>query len=163
MKTRSTPLQSPEFPHPRYWSTDLEGLGTHWFRHPYYGVGASVVSTMLGYQDSIPPDGEPSPMLEQTRAIAVLPMAGLLIGACWYHLDKELTTKFPLSDLSSAALIAYGHTVAEELQDAGYDIVAMLTLFASIAPEMGKRQSVVAQAMERSAFSAAPRDDSTRS
>ena len=157
MKSRSTPLPTPSAPHPRYWVTELEGHGPHWFKHPYYAVGAAVVSTMLAHQAMLPPAGEPSPELEQARAIAVLPMAGLLIGTCWSHLDRELVTRFPLTDTSQASLTAYGHAVAEELQDAGYDIVSMLTLFASIAPEMGRRQSVLAQAMERSAFFEAPK------
>jgi len=159
MKPRSKPLIAPTLPSSRFWTAEVEGFATHHFKHPYYGVGSAVVAAMSSYKDTVPSEGG-TVELEQARAVAMLPMAGLLIGACWHHLELELETKFPLSDLSPAALTAYGTSVAEELQDAEYDILAMLALFAAVAPEMSKRQSVVVQAMERSAFSEALKDAS---
>lgn len=162
MKARSKPLIAPTLPSSRFWTAEVEGFATHWFKHPYYGVGNAVTSAMIAYKDTVPTESG-TLELEQARAVAMLPVAGLLIGACWHHLELELETKFPLSDLSPASLIAYGTSIAEELQDAEYDILAMLGLFAAIAPEMSKRQSVVVQASERAAFSEALKVESTPS
>jgi hypothetical protein len=158
MKARQKPAQAGASS--RYWTVDVPGKGTHLCRHPYYGVGAAVVATMTERAKSAP---DPDDRDEERKALDLLPMAGLLIGSTWHNVTHELETRLPLGDLSAPVLTEYGHAVADELQEAGYDLLTMLEMFASIAPEMNRRQSLIAQALDRSSFSAAPTDGSTGS
>lgn len=158
MKARQKPAQAGASS--RYWTVDVAGKGLHLCRHPYYGVGAAVVSTMTEHAKAAP---DPDTRDEERKALDLLPMAGLLIGSTWHHVTQELETRLPLGDLSASSLTEYGHAVADELQEAGYDLLTMLEMFAAIAPEMNRRQSLIAQAVERSSFSEAPTDGSTGS
>jgi len=146
---------------PRYWTIEAHGFGPHTCRHPFYGVGAAIVGVMAERAKLHPPETDTRD--EEAKALDLLPMAGLMIGATWYNVDHELDARLPLSDLSEASLVEYGNAVADELQEAGYTLLTMLEMFASIAPEMNRRQSLIGQAMERSSFSAAPTDGSTGS
>lgn len=151
MKPRSKPLVLTSPLPARYWNVTVEDRGVHTFRHPYYGVAAAVVET-LAKHPRVTEDAS-----EQGHALALLPMAGLLIGCTWSHTLHELETPLPLSDLSAETLTRYGEAVADELQEAGYDLLTQLELLTAIAPEMTRRQSITEQAMARSSFSAAPK------
>lgn len=159
MKPRAKPLQAPVSQ--RYWTVDVYGFGLHTCRHPFYGVGSAIVNAMTERAKLYPPETDERD--EQQKALDLLPMAGLMIGATWYNLEHELDARLSLSDMSESALVEYGNAVADELQEAGFSLLTMLELFAAIAPEMNRRQSLIGQAMDRSSFSVAPSDGSTGS
>ena len=115
----------------RYWQITIEDRGLLTFRHPYYGVASAVVQTLIAHRED---DAGLSP---QATAERMLPMCGLVIGACWQHPTLELETQLDLAKLTDVELLG------------------------SIAPELYKRQLLLNQAMARSSFSAAPPADST--
>lgn len=156
MKPRAKPL-APLSPLPaRYWSMDLQGKGTHVFKHPYYGVGAGLLLLLRAHAR----EGEEDRSIQE-QALGHLPVAGAVIGACWAHPRHELETQLSLKDLTVEGLEAYGHKVAEELQDAGYNLLEVLDLMNVVVPALAERQSLAAMAMDRAAFSAAPLGSST--
>ena len=157
MKARSKAVVIPAPLPDRYWTLTVGDHGQHTFRHPYYGVASAVVRCLIAHRDA---DKDLSP---QDTAERVLPFAGLVVGVCWYDSGRELETVMDLSKLEDADLLAYGHRVAEELQDAGFTLLDLIELLAGIAPELYKRQSLLKMAMARSSFSAAPTDGLTLS
>ena len=154
MKSRSKPLVLPVPLPDRYWQLNIEDRGLLTFRHPYYGVASAVVQCLIAHRED---DKDLSP---QATAERMLPMCGLVIGACWYDHSLELETQLDLGKLGDADLVAYGHRVCEELQDAGWSLLDLVELLGGIAPELYKRQLLLNMAMARSSFSAAPKDDS---
>jgi hypothetical protein len=157
MKTRTKSLALPVPLTDRYWQITVEDRGVLTFRHPYYGVASAVVQTLIAHREE---DRDLSP---QATAERMLPMCGLVIGVCWQHPERELDTQLDLSKLGDADLVAYGHRVCEELQDAGWSLLDLVELLGGIAPELYKRQLLLNMAMARSSFSAAPQDASTPS
>jgi hypothetical protein len=157
MKARSKPLMLPVPLPDRYWQITVEDRGLLTFRHPYYGVASAVVQCLIAHRED---DAGLSP---QATAERMLPMCGLVIGVCWQHSTLELETQLDLAKLTDADLVAYGHRVCEELQDAGWSLLDLVELLGGIAPELYKRQLLLNQAMARSSFSAAPQDASTPS
>ena len=155
MKARIKSLALPVPLTDRYWQLNIEDRGLLTFRHPYYGVASAVVQCLIAHRED---DAGLSP---QATAERMLPMCGLVIGACWQHPTLELETQLDLGKLADADLVAYGHRVCEELQDAGWSLLDLVELLGGIAPELYKRQLLLNQAMARSSFSAAPKDDST--
>jgi hypothetical protein len=155
MKSRSKPLVLPTPLPDRYWQILVEDRGLLTFRHPYYGVASAVVQCLIAHRED---DAGLSP---QATAERMLPMCGLVIGACWQHPERELDTQLDLGKLGDADLVAYGHRVCEELQDAGWTLLDLVELLGGIAPELYKRQLLLNQAMARSSFSEAPKDVST--
>lgn len=156
MKERTVPLQLKSPLPTRYWAIELEGRGTHVFRHPYYGVAAAVADAMQLFKA---PEPDERPMHD--KAISMLPAAGMMIGACWHHPIFELEAKLPLANLTSEALIAYGHEVCEELQEADYNLLDILNLFGVVGKEMAAHQDIVKMAMERATFTDPPEAGST--
>jgi hypothetical protein len=157
VKARTKSLVLPVPLTDRYWQQTIEDRGVLTFRHPYYGVASAVVQTLIAHREE---DRDLSP---QATAERMLPMCGLVIGVCWYHPERELDTVLDLSKLGDADLVAYGHRVCEELQDAGWSLLDLVELLGGIAPELYKRQLLLNMAMARSSFSAAPPVDSTAS
>ncbi len=150
MKTRSEPLKTPTSD--RYWAFKIHEKGVHHLRHPYYGVAGECLKLVA--DRGIDPDTDTRSMAAKARDI--LPVAGLLIGACWWHLTKELDATLPLDGLNEKVLLKYGREVSEELQDADYNLLDIIEMFGKILPRVMDRQSLVKLAEERSAFSAAP-------
>jgi hypothetical protein len=99
----------------------------------------------------------------QERSVTMLPYVGAVVGACWRHRGLDLDTPFPLASLTPDALEAYGRAVAEELQDADYDLLDLLDLLNAVLPEVTHRQSLVEMAAQRASFTAPPPVDSTSS
>lgn len=158
MKARTPPLPIPEGH--RYWTVAHEQRGLHYFRHPYYGVGAQLsVYLTSGYISA--EEGEVLSLQEQFAA--VLPRAGALLGLCWYDPNRVLTTPTPTGTLTPVLLAEYGNAVAEELQDAGYTMLDLSELFSRASDGFQQRQSLVSQAAARADFSAAPKESSTSS
>jgi hypothetical protein len=157
MKTRSKPLVLPVPLPDRYWQQTIEDRGVLTFRHPYYGVASAVVQCLLAHRTD---DVDLSP---QATAERMLPMCGLVIGVCWYDHSLELETQLDLGKLGDADLVAYGHRVCEELQDAGWVLLDLVELLGGIAPQLYQRQLLLNMAMARSSFSAALPVDSTAS
>lgn len=157
MKTRSKPLVLPTPLPDRYWQIPIEDRGLLTFRHPYYGVASAMVQCLIAHRED---DAGLSP---QATAERMLPMCGLVIGACWYDHSLELETVMDLGKLNDVDLVAYGHRVCEELQDNGFTLLDLVELLGGIAPELYKRQLLLNMAMARSSFSAAPQDASTPS
>ena len=157
MKARAKPLPIPSPLPDRYWQLNIEDRGLLTFRHPYYGVASAVVQCLLAHRTD---DVDLSP---QATAERMLPMCGLVIGACWYDPTRELETQLDLGKLGDADLVAYGHRVCEELQDAGWVLLDLVELLGGIAPQLYQRQLLLNMAMARSSFSAAPPVDSTAS
>jgi hypothetical protein len=157
MKTRSKPLVLPVPLPDRYWQQTIEDRGVLTFRHPYYGVASAVVQCLLAHRTD---DAGLSP---QATAERMLPMCGLVIGVCWYDHSLELETQLDLGKLGDADLVAYGHRVCEELQDAGWVLLDLVELLGGIAPQLYQRQLLLNMAMARSSFSAALPVDSTAS
>jgi len=157
VKPRVKPVSIPSPLPDRYWTLTVGDHAALTFRHPYYGVASSVVRCLIAHRDQ---DRDLSP---QDTAERVLPFAGLVVGVCWYDSGRELETVMDLSKLENADLLAYGHKVAEELQDAGFTLLDLIELLAGIAPELYQRQSLITMAMARSSFSAAPTDGLTLS
>ena len=155
MKARTKSLALPAPLTDRYWQITVEDRGLLTFRHPYYGVASAVVQCLITHREE---DRDLSP---QATAERMLPMCGLVIGVCWQHPTLELDTVLDLAKLGDADLVAYGHRVCEELQDAGWSLLDLVELLGGIAPELYKRQLLLNMAMARSSFSAAPKDDST--
>jgi hypothetical protein len=157
MKARSKPLVLPVPLPDRYWQQTVEDRGVLTFRHPYYGVASAVVQCLLAHRTD---DVDLSP---QATAERMLPMCGLVIGVCWYDHSLELETQLDLGKLGDADLVAYGHRVCEELQDAGWVLLDLVELLGGIAPQLYQRQLLLNMAMARSSFSAALPVDSTAS
>ena len=84
MKARSKALVLPAPLTDRYWQIPVEDRGTLTFRHPYYGVASAVVQCLIAHRDE---DRDLSP---QATAEKMLPLCGLVIGACWYDPTREL-------------------------------------------------------------------------
>jgi len=155
MKPRSKPLALPTPLTDRYWQTVVGDQGTLTFRHPYYGVASAVVQCLITHRHE---DQDLSP---QATAEKMLPLCGVVVGACWYDPTRELETVLDLGELADADLIAYGHQVCAELQEAGFTLLDLIEMLGTVAPEMYKRQLLMNMAMARSSFSDAPKDDST--
>ena len=155
MKARTKSLALPTPLTDRYWQITIEDRGLLTFRHPYYGVASAVVQCLIAHRED---DAGLSP---QATAERMLPMCGSVIGVCWQHPTLELETQLDLAKLTDADLVAYGHRVCEELQDAGWSLLDLVELLGGIAPELYKRQLLLNQAMARSSFLEAPKGDST--
>jgi hypothetical protein len=154
MRPTKTPRVIPEGSR-QYWSADIEGKGTHHFKAPYYGVGHALLQFAARY----PISPEPT----EAWCVATLPYMGAVIGACWRHRGLDLDAVLPLASLTPDALEAYGNAVAEELQDADYDLLDILNLFNAVLPEVTKRQDIVEMAARRASFTAPPPGASTSS
>lgn len=157
MKARPTPLTLPESR--QFWSHEVPGRGAHHFRAPYYGVGQALFQLATRYHVDPATDDRSS----QERSVAMLPYMGAVIGACWRHRGIELEAALPLTGLTPDALEAYGSRVAEELQDADYNLLDILQIFGAIMPEVTRRHSLVEMAAERARFTEPPRDGSISS
>lgn len=158
MKPRSKPLIIPSPLPNRYWTVDVRDRGLHVFRHPYYGVAGAIAQALASLAEE--GEGQEKKSLHD-QAIATLPAAGMFIGACWHHPLYELETQLQLNDLSPESLVAYGNAVCDELQESDYDLLDLVELFGKLAPEVGKRQSVMEMAVARAGFSAPPEGAST--
>lgn len=156
MKPRPKPLVLPDPLTSRYWTVDLTEKGPHTFKHPYYGVGLAIVEAFRKHAPR-----EPDERTDTQKQLDMLPAAGMMIGSSWSHRLHELETPLPLNKLDPDSLTAYGNAVVEELQDAGYDMLDIMEMFGKIGPEFQKRQSLIAMAESRSAFSAPPEGAST--
>jgi len=153
------PLKSPRVipsPSRQYWCVPLEGKGDHHFKSPYYGVGASVLEfvrlSSAGQRERLGHEGESEALTAYAQSVAMLPVAGVVIGVCWKHRGLELETVFPLAAMTPEKLLAYGNAVAEELQDADYNLLEIIDLLGQCMPELIHRQSVVTMAAERASF-----------
>jgi len=155
MKALSAPLPLPPSTSARYWTSSTPANGPHLFRHPYYGVGASLFLWMS--RRHIDDEAE---LPLQARYLHLLPAVGAVLGVCWFSRTHALDTP-PLKDVTDEVLEAYGRAVAEELQEHGYDLMEMVELFNLVSTEFVNRQSLVVMAQERVAFTAAPTDGST--
>jgi len=151
MKPRLKPLLAPSG-NSRYWTVDAPGKGPHVFRAPYYGVGACLLEAMSKHARD--PEEEDTRSL-QVKSMDILPVAGMVLGACWYHSGHELETVLDLKNLTPASLEDYGVAVAEELQEAGYNILDILDLFGKVTPELSNRQSILLMAQARASFTEA--------
>lgn len=151
MKPRTTPLTHPSPLPARYWTCEVEGRGEHVFRHPYYMTGQLIVEALPRHRYAVEPDLRS----DGAKAVGMLVIAGMVIGACWQHPHHDLVTQ--LGD----DIDAYGRAVAEELQDAGYDILEIIGLMAVCLPEVTRRQSLRGMAQARASFSDPKEDAST--
>ena len=156
MKALSAQLPLPPATSARYW-TSTTALGAHLFRHPFYGVGASLFLWMSRRHLE---DEAALPL--QARYLHLLPAVGAVLGVCWWSRTHVLDTP-PLKDVTDEGIEAYGRAVAEELQEHGYDLLEMVELFNLASTEFVNRQSLVVMAQERVDFTAAPTVDSTSS
>lgn len=157
MKPRQTPVTAPPNSS-RYWTTDVPGQGEHVWRHPFYGVG----SKLLTYAKAGHVDPEEDTRSPQDRYADLLPVAGTFLGFCWWHPTMVLDAPTP-TVYDHATLTAYGLAVAEELQEAGWTMLDIVTGFGAVMEEFNRRQSLVAQAEQRARFFAPPMEDSTSS
>jgi hypothetical protein len=114
-----------------------------------------VVYTSAEYVD---PEGDVRPL--QERYAALLPCAGAVIGVCWADLATAIDTAIP-KDLSPSSLAAYGSAVAEELQEAGYNLIEIVDLFSKVQAGFLHRQSLVTMAEARAEYFGAPSEGST--
>lgn len=159
MKLRTKPLVLPDPLPARYWTVDL-ARGTYTFKNPYYGIGNAVIACLGRHTRD--PKTDDRPVDEQ--GLALVPLAGLVVGLCWAHPTLELETPTPkLEGLTDEVLLAYGEAVSEELQDVDFDMLLLLDMFGAITPQLHKRQSMLLMALERSSFSGALQEDSTAS
>jgi hypothetical protein len=155
MTPRPKPLAPPLATNARYW-TVASSRGDVVCRHPFYGVGARVVLyTSAEYVD---PVGDERPL--QERYATLLPCAGAVVGVCWADLNTALDTPVP-KDLSPSSLAAFGASVAEELQEAGWNLMEIVDLFGKVQAGFLHRQSLVAMAEERADYFGAPTEDLT--
>ncbi len=143
MKPRPVPLDAPATN--RYWSTS-DPRGLHHWRAPYFGVGTQLM-LMAGAHAS---DADSV----QQSVMDRLPFYAAILGACWWHREQALVATFP-AQLTEATLTAYGHAVAEELQEADYTLLDILDLFATVLPAMRARVSIIDAAQARADFSPA--------
>lgn len=157
MTPRLKPLPAPPPTNARYWTVE-SSRGPVVCRHPFYGVGARVVLyTSALYVD---PEGDERPL--QERYATLLPCAGAVIGVCWADLNTALDTPTP-TDLSPTALAAFGAAVAEELQEAGWNLLEIVDLFGKVQADFLHRQSLVTMAEARADYFGAPTEDLTTS
>ena len=150
MTPRTKPLTVPASP--RYWSVEVEDKGAHDFRAPYYGVGDALLAH-VGRHIVTSEDDRPL----QAKLIVLLPALGAVVGACWWHRLHALDAALPLAALDDEHLTAYSVAVVDELQEAGYNLLDLMALYAGCLPEMQRRQSIAAMAEERASFSVAPK------
>jgi hypothetical protein len=158
MKPTKAPRVIPEGSR-QYWSLDLTGKGAHHFKAPYYGVGHALLQFAARYH--VDPATDTRTL--EAKVVAMLPCMGAVIGACWRHRGLDLDAVLPLADLTSDALAAYGVAVAQELQDADYDLLDLLDLFNAVQPEITRRQDIVEMAARHATFTPPPQDASTTS
>ena len=146
MTPRPKPLPAPPESNHRHW-TAASARGPVVCRHPFYGVGARVVLyTSAEYVD---PEGDERPL--QERYATLLPCAGAVIGVCWADLNTALDTPTP-TDLSPTALAAFGAAVAEELQEAGWNLMEIVDLFSKVQEGFLHRQSLAVMAEARADY-----------
>ena len=171
MIARPSPLITPDSP--RYWTVDVPGRGLHTFRTPYFGIATACLQVLaeappVAKQPELPEKPTSEQLAEAGRiSLATLttavPYAGLLVGACWAHPAFALQAVMP-ADLMGGPLLAYGHAVAEELQDADYSMLDLAsTLFAGVASGLRHRHGVFQMVQDRLAFSEARTEHSTTS
>ena len=173
MKPRAKLLTLPSPLPDRYWVIDHPPFGPLTFRHPYYGVSAAIMTYLRAHHT----DPEVDARDTETRFLDTLPLAGVVIGACWHHPAIEMETPLvpadperpratppaSLAHLTDAQLMAYGHAVCEEMQEADYTLIDIVSIYAAATTEFGRRQKLDTMIAARVDFSAAPKDDSTRS
>lgn len=159
MKPRLTPLAIPTG-NKRYWTWDCDTHGNHTFKHPFYGIGAAVMSATARYETERTAANEGKEVSEMDAATALLPISCLMIGVCWSHPRQALESVFP-AGMEYEAMLAYGRAVCDELQEAGYDLLDILSMGGAVAGAMSERQNVLVMAEERARFSGAPEGSST--
>jgi len=120
------------------------------FRSPTFATGARVLNLIARRK---PVEDQRL----QDLVLEVLPIAGLIAGLCWWHPTLELETPTP-AIADEAALLAYGHAVVVELQDAGHDLPVLFTLHNELLSRLGRHQNIVARADEVATFIEPPKD-----
>lgn len=149
MNPRTTPRVVPDTD--RYWAVELSTFGRIDFRFPYFAVAVGLMEYV----------GKSNPGTEPTMhdVVKLLPVMGASIGLCWFHetLDLDATT----DPHDPSTFEAYGHAVADELQEAGIGLNAIVSIFNVVVQAMSERLDLAREAQEVRDFSAAPAAPST--
>ena len=119
----------------RFWTVVVDDDLSYSFRFPYYQSALAVVEFVAE-----------CPQPEQATQASV---AGA-IGCCWFHVEQDLDAVLDLDSLE-----AYGHAVADELQD-DLSLMQIVGLFNAVVSELSKRLEVQTEAEETAVFSKAP-------
>lgn len=126
----------------RFWTVVVDDDLSYSFRFPYYQSALAVVEFVAEC---------PQPeQATQASVAGMLPYMGAAIGCCWFHVEQDLDAVLDLDSLE-----AYGHAVADELQD-DLSLMQIVGLFNAVVSELSKRLEVQTEAEETAVFSKAP-------
>ena len=160
MKNRTTPLLDTNAS--RLWAVDLGPAGVYPFRFPSYALASRLGRFVASSAQTI--DAEPGTV---GHSIRLAPVVAALIGACWWHPERDLSTPWPTrrtdtrsppapvldpSTLTDAELAAYGLAVADELQDAGWNPLVVLRVGTAALTEITARNGLARMAADLAGF-----------
>ena len=131
MRARNTPLPAPDPEDRLYFSVDVDGHGTCWFRVPFPLHVARLLKELSdGDLESFAPgNAGKMDLARMDEAIPLWMLCGAAVGLAWHGLSHELE-----SDLKkhSKDYSAYGDAVLEEMHDAGYTMADFNALFPAV-------------------------------
>lgn len=155
MKARKTPAKAPESP--RYWTHDLGEWGTLTLRMCSFAAGHKVRDLIAQH-----PIGEDGEAITSWLADHV-PYAAAAVGLCWADERWELETPLPTDPrkMDADTLYAYGLAVADELQTAGWPMMAITNVGFSVTTELLRRTDILREAEALARFSPAQAADSS--
>lgn len=132
--------QTSASPPARQWSVDLGPAGVVAFRFP----GHAVAGRIQKHVAASTPRAEAGTMAWVTEA---LPMAGVVLGACWADTTHPLATPWPTRPVDPAAihadtLTAYGLAVVAELEDRGWNPLVIARVMGACLNELRERTDI---------------------
>lgn len=157
MKARLKPAPAPESP--RYWTHDLGEWGVVTFRMCGFAAGHKLRDMVQSHTL-----GEGDEATNQWLADHT-PYSSAAIGLCWADERWELETAAPTDprQMTQEALYAYGLKVADELQTAGWPMLAITNAGFHVMAEVLRRTDIVNDAAALAHFLPAQAADSTTS
>lgn len=125
MRPRQKPIPVPDSP--IYFSVDTNHGGSFQFRVPRMSIANKVMRSI--------PDEYHQVMADDTASVyqfgaACNDYVAATIGVAWYHPEQELEARY------QGDLDAYGQAVAEELHEAGIDLVTQVELFGDVLAKL---------------------------
>jgi hypothetical protein len=153
---RPEPLPTPTSG--RCWATDLPGLGVHWWRFPSF-VEAHALRQLYASLARIE-ENQGAPVYSVAEMIERSPHMAAWVGWFWLHPTKALVARPPMTKPGKApdpdAILAFGVAVLEELEDAGYALSDIVSLWLAVANGTNERLDITSAAVMRAGFSLPP-------
>jgi len=139
MKPRQTPLDIPN--RAPYVRIEVGNHGEHVFRMPWFAQAARLQKLVSDEERDAYANAKT--LTETTDAVAVIASkVCAVIGMLWHHPTLALEAE------NSGDLDAYGAAVAEELHEAGYGIIELITAWAALLNAMTRSMYTITKAEE---------------